>query len=528
VLKGYLSLVLHAHLPYVRHPEYEHFLEEDWFFEAITETYIPLINVFDGLINENIDFRMTITLTPTLVSMLHDPLLQSRYLRHINSLIELSYKEVERTKFDIRYNNLALMYKDMFLNARYVFEEKYNCNLINAFKKFQDMNKLEIVTCTATHAMLPLLQVNEQVVKAQVYQGVKYYKDIFGRAPRGMWLGECAYYPGLDNILADNNIRFFFLDSHAVLQADSRPKYGVYAPIYCPSGVAVFARDQESSHQVWSADVGYPGAPVYRDFYRDIGFDLEFDYIKSYIHPDGIRKMTGIKYHSITGKTDQKLPYDRHLAYLTSNDHAGNFMFNREKQVEYLFSCMNRKPIIVSPYDAELYGHWWFEGPLFLKHLFKKIATEQNTIKTITPWEYLREYPKNQMATPSGSSWGNKGYYEVWLNGTNDWVYKHLHVMGDRMVELANRYSEPDLNLRRALNQTARELMLAQSSDWAFIMNSGTTVEYAVKRTKDHIYRFNKIYDGIINYSLDMEFLSEVEARDNIFPHIDYNIYKTN
>lgn len=526
MLKGYVSVVLHAHLPYVRHPEYEHFLEEDWFFEAITETYIPLINVFDSLINENTDFRITMTLTPSLVSMFHDPLLQARYLRHINMLIELAYKEVERTKFTPEINHLAMMYRDMFLNARYVFEEKYNGNLINAFKKFSNMGKLEILTCTATHAMLPLLQVNEQVVKAQVYQGVKYHTDIFGKAPKGIWLGECAYYPGLDRILADNGLRFFFVDSHAILQADSRPKYGVYAPIFCPSGVAAFARDQESSHQVWSADVGYPGDPVYRDFYRDIGFDLNFDYIKPYIHPDGIRKMTGIKYHSITGRTNEKKYYDRHQAYIKTQDHAANFMFNREKQVEYLSSCMNRKPLIISPYDAELYGHWWFEGPLFLKHFFKKVANEQDTIKTITPWEYLREYPKNQMATPSGSSWGNKGYFEVWLNGTNDWVYKHLHIMGDRMVELANKFNEADHNLTRALNQAARELMLAQSSDWAFIMNSGTTVEYAVKRTKDHIYRFNKIYDGINNYCLDMDFLGEVEARDNLFPHIDYKIYR--
>lgn len=527
MLKGYVSVVLHAHLPYVRHPEYDNFLEEDWFFEAITETYIPLINVFDSLVNENTDFRITMTLTPTLISMFHDPLLQSRYLRHINKLIELSYKEVERTKFDQNINHLAMMYRDMFLNARFVFEEKYNGNLINAFKKFANMGKLEILTCTATHAMLPLLQVNEQVVRAQVLQGVKYYTDIFGKAPKGIWLGECAYYPGLDRILADNGIRFFFVDSHAILQADSRPKYGVYAPIFCPSGVAAFARDQESSHQVWSADVGYPGDPIYRDFYRDIGFDLNFEYIKPYIHPDGIRKMTGIKYHSITGKTNDKKPYDRHQAYVKTQSHAANFMFNREKQVEYLSSCMNRKPLIISPYDAELYGHWWFEGPLFLKHFFKKVAHEQDTIKTITPWEYLREYPKNQMATPSGSSWGNKGYFEVWLNGTNDWIYKHLHTMGDRMVELANKFNDADYNLTRALNQAARELMLAQSSDWAFIMNSGTTVEYAVKRTKDHIYRFNKIYDGISNYCLDMDFLAEVENRDNIFPHIDYKIYRT-
>ncbi len=526
--KGYLSLVLHAHLPYVRHPEYSHFLEEDWLYEAITETYIPLINVFDSLLNDGIDFRITMTLTPSLVSMLHDPLLQDRYLRHINMLIDLAHKEVERTKYQPEFNHLALMYRDMFLNCRYVFEEKYGRNIINAFKKFAQLGKLEIVTCTATHGFLPLLQSNEQAVKAQVYMGTKYYTDVFGWAPKGIWLGECAYYPGLDRILADNGLKFFFVDTHGLIYADSRPRDGVYAPIYCPSGVAAFGRDPESSHQVWSAETGYPGDTIYRDFYRDAGFDLDMDYIAPYIHPDGIRKMTGVKYFSITGKTPNKRPYNPHAAHEKARDHAGNFVFNREKQIDNLFGLMKRKPLVVAPYDAELYGHWWFEGPMFINHLLRKIAATQNTFRTTTPWEYLKEYPKNQMATPAGSSWGNKGYYEVWLNGTNDWIYPHLNMMADRMVELANSYSEPDVNLKRALNQAARELLLAQSSDWAFIMNSGTMVEYACKRVKDHIHRFNKIYDGIKNYRLDMDFVAQVESRDNIFPHIDYRIYRTN
>lgn len=528
-MKGYLSFVLHAHLPFVRHPEHEDFLEEDWLFEAITETYIPLLNAYNSLMyEEKVDFRVTMTMTPTLSSMLRDSLLQDRYLRYINKLIELAHKEIERTKHQPEFNHLAVMYRDHFVDCKSTFE-KYDKNLINGFKHFAEAGKLEIITCTATHGFLPLLNINEQVVRAQVEQGVKSYREAFGWDPKGIWLGECAYYPGLDKILAEYGIRFFFVDNHALLFGDSKPKYGVYAPVYTPNGVAAFARDTESSHQVWSAEIGYPGDPVYRDFYRDLGFDLDFDYIKPYIHPDGIRKMTGIKYHAISEKGNpHKKPYDPHKAFLHVQDHAGNFMFNREKQIENLAKNMERKPMITSPYDAELFGHWWYEGPLFIKYVLKKMATEQDNIKTITPSEYLKEYPKNQLLTPAGSSWGNKGYYEVWLNGSNDWIYRHLHAMGDRMVEIANRYDSPDSNLERALNQMSRELLLAQSSDWPFIMNSGTTVEYAAKRIKDHVYRFNKLYDDINNFSLDMDFLKEIEWRDNIFPNIDYRMYRTN
>lgn len=525
---GYLAMVLHAHLPFVRHPEYSYFLEEDWLYEAITETYIPLIEVYDGLLADGIDFRMTMTMTPPLVSMLADPLLQSRYVHHIDELIELAEKEVERTRFDGHFNYLARWYLDHFRRTRHVFVDRYKCNLITAFKKFQDMGVLEVVTCGATHGFLPLMQITPQAVRAQIHVAANSYERHFGRKPRGIWLPECGYYPGVDQYLKEAGIRYFFTDTHGVLNATPRPRYGGFAPIYCPnSGVAAFARDQDSSKQVWSSIEGYPGDTIYREFYRDVGYDLDLDYIGPYVQPDGTRKNTGIKYYRITGKTDQKLPYDPYWARQRAAEHAGNFMFNREKQVEHLFGIMGRPPIVVSPYDAELFGHWWFEGPWFIDYLIRKSVHDQDVFKMTTPAEYLENNPTQQVATPSYSSWGDKGYAEFWLNETNDWVYPHLHVAAERMVELArSKNANGNGVVQRALNQCARELLLAQSSDWAFIMKTGTMVEYAVKRTKSHINRFNKLYDEIKGGSVDEDWLSKCEYLDNIFPEIDYRIYR--
>jgi 1,4-alpha-glucan branching enzyme len=523
--KGYLALVLHSHLPYVRHPEHDQFLEEDWLYEAITETYIPLINVFDGLVNDCIDFRITVSLTPTLISMLTDPLLQHRYLRHIGKLIGLAESEIERTRDQPEFNSLARMYRDMFVNARVVFEEKYGRNLITAFKKFQDLGVLEIITCAATHGFLPLMK-NRNAVRAQVMIAAEHYKKHLGRAPRGIWLPECGYYEGLDEVLQEAGIRYFFTDSHGVFHASPRPKYGVYAPIYTPSGVAAFGRDIESSKQVWSSIEGYPGDYNYRDFYRDIGFDLDYEYVKPYLHPDGMRVNLGIKYHRITGESNHKEPYIRRWALERAADHAGNFLFNREKQVEWLAGMFpERRPVIVAPYDAELYGHWWFEGPDWINFLIRKTVCDQQTVRLITPSEYLRENPKCQIAVPSPSSWGYKGYAEVWLNGTNDWIYRHLHKAADRMVELARSFPRADGLPERALKQAARELLLAQSSDWAFIMKTGSHVEYAVKRTKVHLLRFDKLYHDIKGNALDERWLGDIEYSDNLFPDIDYRVY---
>ncbi|MGD9014761.1 MAG: DUF1957 domain-containing protein [Candidatus Omnitrophota bacterium] len=525
--KGYLCLVLHGHLPFVRHPEHEDFLEEDWFYEAITETYIPLILVFSGLLQDRVNFRLTLSLSPTLLSMFSDDLLQERYLKHINRLIELTHKEIERTRWQPEFNKLSLMYLDYFLKARQVFHD-YQRNLSLAFKKFQDAGNLEIITCGATHGLFNLMEVTKPSVRAQVEVGVDYYQRTFSCLPKGLWLPECGFNPGDDQILKQAGLRYFFVDAHGVLHGTPRPKYGVFAPVYCKnSGVACFARDLESSKQVWSSIEGYPGDYYYREFYRDIGFDLDYDYLKGYIHPDGHRINTGIKYYRITGSTDNKQPYLPREASEKAAEHAGNFMFNRQRQIEYLYDCLGKKPMIVSPYDAELFGHWWFEGPQWLDFLIRKISFDQDIIRLVTASDYLAENPRNQVVTPSMSTWGWKGYNEVWLQGCNDWIYPHLHMSSQRMTELADKFPEASGLLRRALNQLLRELLLAQSSDWAFILAVGTHTNYAAQRIKQHLLRFIRLYESIKSNSIDQAWLSDIEYKDNIFPEIDYRVHQS-
>lgn len=521
---GYLSIVLHAHLPFVRHPEHDYALEERWLYEALTESYIPLIWTFERLMEERVPFKVTISLSPTLLSMLIDSFLQDRYVRHLERLLELAEKEVHRTR-GTPFEAAAHMYRTHFRRAYDTFG-RYHRNLVGAFRALQDSGAVELITTAATHGYLPLMMIHPEAVRAQVGVGVQLFEELFGRRPPGIWLPECAYTPGLDRILKEFGLRYFFTDTHGVLFASHRPRFGIFAPIYCPSGVAAFGRDIESSKQVWSAREGYPGDPDYREYYRDIGFDLDEDYIRPYIHPDGIRINTGFKYYRITGRGEHKEPYVPDWARNKAAVHAGNFMFNRQHQVRYLRRFMERPPLIVAPYDAELFGHWWFEGPLWLENLCRKIAAEQNEITMITPGEYLQHYPCNQVAVPCESSWGNKGYHEVWLCDKNDWIYRHLHWAAERMIELARAHPAAEGLWRRALNQAARELLLAQASDWAFIMATGTMTEYAVRRTKTHLLNFKGLWHQLQENRLEEPWISELESRHNPFPHLDYRIYR--
>ena len=525
--KGYLCLFLHAHLPFVRHPEHEHHLEEQWLFEAITETYIPLLQTFRKCERDAIPFRLTMSLTPPLVSMLSDGLLRRRYVRYLDKLIELSEKEIGRTRRLPDYRGLARMYNRMLVETKETFITAYCRDLVSAFKHFQDKGALEIVASCATHGFLPNIGYNCSSTRAQIRIGIDHYKQTFARDPKGFWLPECGYYRGVDEALRDAGIGYFFLDSHGIVNAEPRPKYSVYAPIYCVSGVAAFGRDWESSKQVWSATEGYPGDPDYREYYRDIGHELDFDYIKPYIHPDGIRVNTGLKYWRITGKTEQKQPYFPERAREKADLHADNFVSNRLKQTERLCGIMDRSPIIVAPYDAELFGHWWYEGPQWIENVIGKIARTKGALSLCTPSEYLARYPVNQQCDPPLSSWGNKGYSEFWLDSSNDWLYRHLHAAGERMTELARRFQsslarKPSKTLlNRALHQAGRELLLAESSDWPFIMKSGTMVPYAQKRAKSHIGRFTKLYEDLCNNAIDEDWLAEVERRDNIFSDME-------
>jgi 1,4-alpha-glucan branching enzyme len=527
---GYWCPVLHAHLPYVRHPEYPSFLEEDWFFEALTETYVPLLRVLDGLLNDGVEYRLTMTLSPPLVSMMTDDLLVGRYHRHLDNLVELARREVDRTKqWQPHLHGLAWFYLHEFSDVRRIFREVYGSNLVSAFRKHRDAGKLEIITCGATHGFFPLMDPVPQAVRAQVHVAVGHYRKHFGRGPDGIWLPECGYMPGHEVFLKEAGLRFSFLESHGLTDAHPRPSFGVHAPIVSPGGIVFFGRDMESSRQVWSAESGYPGDFDYREFYKDVGWELPMEDLGDFL-PDGERKNLGIKYYRVTGRgTDlgHKQPYVRAWAMGKAASHAGNFLFNRQQQVERLAGAGRRAPIVVSPYDAELYGHWWFEGPQFLDFLFRKMHFDQDVVKPTTPSEYLDRFGDLEVCQPPMCTWGAQGYAEVWLNASNDWIYPHLDMAGERMVELARCHEHAGGLEGRALNQAARELLLAQSSDWAFIMKTNTMVEYAKKRTRDHVARFDYLYRALTGQcTLEDPILREFEERDNVFPEIDYRVYR--
>ncbi len=521
---GLVSLVLHCHLPFVRHPEHDYFLEEYWYYEALFETYLPLLDVFDRLEQDHIPFRMTLSVSPTLLAMCQDPLLQKRAVRYADQLLELVEKEKKRVGDDEAFGPVVRMYEEKLTRSRDRLVQKYQGNMAAGLKSYQDKGRLEIITCAATHGFLPLLRSHEAAVRAQVETGLRSHEDFFGRRPKGFWLPECAYEPGLDQFLKDAGMRYTFLETHGLLQASPKPRYGTFAPVDCPSGVTVFGRDLESAKQVWSSKEGYPGDPDYREFYRDVGYDLAEEELNPYLRPDGLRRFTGLKYYRVTGPTDQKEPYRPEAALAKARQHAGDFLEKRRGQFRQIGFLMDRPPLVTCLYDAELFGHWWYEGPDFIEAIFRQSVGAED-LSFATGSDYLERFPENQTTQPVFSSWGQGGYSEFWLNQTNDWIYPPLHKACAEMSFLARQTEGAEPLVRRALDQAARELLLAQASDWAFMMRSGHYRDYAEKRVKLHLTHFHQLADSLQKAQISEAFLNDLEERDNLFPRIDPSLF---
>ena len=521
--QGYLALVLHAHLPFVRHPEAARFLEEHWFFQALTESYIPLVLALERLDRDGVPVRLTVSLSPPLLTMLADDLLKERYAAYLDRLAALAERERERTR-GTPFCSLASFYEERLAGVRAAFD-RYKGDLLAAFKRLCDAGRVELITTCATHGYLPLMLTRE-AARAQVQVGVETFARRFGRPPRGFWLPECGYAPGVESLLAACGIRYFIVETHGLLHARPRPQSGVWAPVYVgDTGVAAFARDPESSRQVWDRHVGYPGDFDYREFYRDIGYELDWEYLRPYMPSPDVRTDTGFKYYRITGRGPHKEIYVPAWAAEKAHRHAGHFLESRRLQIQDLARRMDRAPVIVAPYDAELFGHWWYEGPLWIESLCRKLHFDQDVVGMVTPGDYLERFPANQRVSLGHSSWGAGGYSEVWLNPRNDWIYRHLHHMEREMIELTRTHRDAPGATRRLLNQAARELLLAQASDWAFILTTGTATGYAERRLREHIGRFRLLADRVRGGAAVDAAVEEVERRDNIFPFIDYRVY---
>jgi len=552
--KGAFTFVLHSHLPYCRRAgRWPH--GEEWLHEALSETYVPLLNALYDLKEEGVPFRMTLGATPVLVEQLAD----AHVIKHFRLFLE---DKINRARADIgRFEKqgnahlayLARFYLDYYQHVLTSFEQRFQGNVIQALKNLQDGGYLEVLTSAATHGYLPLME-RDSSIYGQLKVGVESYKRHFGRAPRAIWLPECgyrpAYYvkkgtatyvkPGIEHFLAEVGLRLFFSETHTVEGGEPVGKatgavigpYGnipkryviplpnykeptmktTYLPYWVQTAeVAVLGRNNRTGMQVWSADWGYPGDFDYREFHKK----------------DGV---SGLQYWRVTGaRLDlaYKDYYHPDWAAHKVQEHAKHYGWLVEELLDEFYQKNKRYGIIAAAYDTELFGHWWFEGVTWVKEVLRRLSRSE-TVEMTTASDFIEAHPPEDVLALNEGSWGQAGNHFTWLNADTEWMWPIITSAAQKMETLVCRYPEASGTLREVLNQAARELLLLESSDWPFLVTTGQAREYAENRFGEHAERFNKLADIALSGRLDKESLDlarELYELDNIFPDIDYRVF---
>ncbi len=546
--RGTLLLVLHTHLPWVLgHGRWPH--GESWLYEAAAECYLPILRLLARLETEDRKGSVTLGVTPVLAEMLSTPRFRDGFLAYLGE--RAGRADADRREFetsgDEYARGAAVAWSEFYKRAKEDFLEKYNGDLLSALVRLQESGRIEIIVSAATHGYLPLLGRDESI-EAQLGIGITSYRRRFGRRPRGIWLPECAYRPGyawsrpvgparawlrpgLEEFLARKGLRYFFVDTHLV--AGGAP-IGTYEdrlaerrldaaregtglspnePYAITASrrrkVAVLARDPRSSVQVWSADYGYPGDGAYLEFHRKHGRD-------------------GLRYWRVTDRRiplAEKVPYDPMAAKERAEAHAEHFASLVIDRLREYQEATGRTGVVVAPFDTELFGHWWFEGPQWLESVLRRL---EGQVEVATASSFLAKHPpRSAIRLPEGS-WGQGGHHWVWLNDGTRWIWEEVYRAEDAFLE-ASRAARGQRKpiIRRILTQLARELLLLESSDWPFLITTVAAKDYAEARVKEHIEAFDRLASmlpqaraGTLSPE-DRAWLTTIEARDSLFPDLD-------
>lgn len=529
----------------------------DWLNESAAECYLPILDALERLRNQGIAPRWTINMTPILAEQLDDPAFKAGFEDYCQEKIDWAIHDQQnfRQQGPMWMEGVAAFWQRYYTRALVQFKHEWGRSICDAFKFFQDEGAIEIITCGATHGYCPLLGTDESV-QAQIKLGVDNYKARFGRQPRGIWLPECAYRPmydwkapvgedqhvwsrkSVEQFLEENGVEYFFVDSHMIRGGEPLGTYAANFPqlaemfarskkMFTPpsefrseyehyalsNGTVCFARDPETTVKVWSGDVGYPGDPDYLEFHKQL-------------YPGRLRYWRISENKADLGAKGPYSPWD---AYENIPAHAEDFVNTLKGTLAHYKGQANREGTLVAMYDTELFGHWWFEGPEFLYEVARRMHHDPD-VRSVSGGDVLDEEPARHMIHLPEGSWGEGGYHYIWLNDANHWTWEKLYPAQKKMVQMAREYA--DGPAREITIQAARELLLAEASDWQFLISTWAARDYSEIRFADHIERFFKLaeiadraHTGTPPSAADQEFIADCESKDAPFPDLDLHYW---
>ncbi len=523
-----LLFVLDAQMPFVRHPDMPGSAEEAQLFTVLSDTWLPLLRSCTSLETEGIPFRFALSISPTLCEMLDDPLLQSRYVEHLDKSIEFGISELERHAGSPEEREAIKHHLDRFQADRRDFTETYERNILAKIDYFALRGHIEILATTATSCFMPLYADIPEALNAQIETGLTTYRRHFSSTPSGFWLPAMAWFPGCEHLLRSYGFQYTFVDAHALLFADPIPGTGVYSPVSCENGFAVFARDTVSCRKITGGGdaPGYPHSVNYLDMDRDIGFELDEGTLSTLFDVHLGRRQTGFRYWGRTlSESEGALVYRIDRAFAQVESDSADFVEHAAAVLSRASDIREGEPVsMVCALPLHFLGQSWQEGVSWLDTTLRKVCADPR-VSLELPVSCVGDRHSLVRAEPRFSSWLPGGYAEEVLNSSNDWIYRFVRKATLRMIDLAERFPDDTGLKERALNMAARELLLAQSMHWALMMNETDRCEYAKKRFEESVRAFTMVYESLGSNFISTEWLTTTEKRDNLFPDINYRVF---
>lgn len=522
-----LSLIINCNQVFIRHNEKDvnnNIQVMNELFDAISNVYIPLLDMFENLEKDNILCRVGFVLSPVLCNLLSNNEVQDLYVNYLDTRIAFGNDELLRCKGQQALEKNIQSTIERYQNLKIEFLEKYNQNLISVFKNYMHKGYIELLATCATDIFIPHYADMKEVISAQIECGLNSFKQHFGEIPEGFWLPELGYIDGLEKIIKAYGFSYTIVDSRSLLLAKKIPSTGIFYPVRADNSLVFFGQEPNCHDEIYG-EGGFVNSPFYRNENKDVGFELEPENLKSIWTNEASRVETGFKYWNRNYRDADKSIYDQDTAKKQAQDDAVYFIQKKEEKLnkaaelmkDYDFVCL------VSTIDAYELSQEWFEGVYWLECLIRR--AKKSDINLTSPSDMLENQYSLEKINPYFSSSNGEGYGENLLSSKNCWMMRYIRKACERMVDLADRFPTDTGLKTRLLNIGSVELMIAQSSSLAKMIDCNDNPEYAERRFKDSIEAFTQVFDSLGSNTVSTEWLTSLEAKDSLFPWMNYRVF---
>jgi len=521
-----LSIVIKASQDFIRHTEED--LKENApilnnYFESISNVYIPLLRMIEKLEADQIKYRFGLVLPPVLCNMLSDQVLQDEYINWLEKRNNFGKSELKRNKAD--ENICAIINDTIETNKKLLddFVNKYNKNLIPVFADYMTKGYIELLGTCGTDIFMPHYADLKEIISAQIESGLHAYRQYFGVMPEGFWLPAMGYTPGIEKLIRAYGYTYTILDSRSILFSENVPKAGIFYPSRTDNSLVIFARNRVIDCELFGEN-GIIFSECYRNQNRDVGYELPMDKLSSLIDKDGIRYSTGYKYWNRCFKDSGSL-YNKECAAAQLEKDAEAFVEKRSQTLAKASELLSDYDFVteVCTLDISKLSKTWSECVTWLESVIRKATA--SGLSVLSCDKMCDEQYNLEKIEPYFSAGSGAGYGENLLSSKNCWMMRYIRKSCERMIDLAGRFPMDTGLKNRLLNLGAKELMLAQSLNLAKMINRSELPQFAEKRFKESIAAFTSVFDSLGSNTVSTEWLTKLEAKDSIFPWMNYRIF---